>query len=342
MVSKANGEGDDISDASALIVGCGSIGARHARNLADLGVDVSVFDIDEERRDELATELDGATYSSLDAALESKPDTAFITTPSDHHVAPALEAANAGCHLFVEKPLSNGADGVDELLATIREKNLVTMVGSNFRFHPAITTIHELLERDRIGEVTSARIEGGSYLPDWHPDEDYRQMYSAKEGVGGALLDYIHEIDYARWLFGEVAEVSAMFGSTSSLDIETEDTASLISRFEDDVLCEFHLDYVQRSYSRSCHVIGEDGTIRWEWDSGCVRYYDSTAETWVETGDWSDEWETNRMYVDEVLHFLDRVAQGDETRTPLTEGWEDLRVALAAKESAESGRHVSL
>lgn len=326
----------------ALVVGCGSIGTRHARNLSDLGIDLSVFDLDAARQRRLASDVDASAPRSLEAALEDGPDLAVIATPSHHHVEPATEAARAGSHLFVEKPLSNDADGLDELLDVATENDLVTMVGSNFRFHPGIEAIHELLTEDSVGNVVSARIEAGSYLPDWHPDEDYRDLYSAKEGVGGALLDFIHELNYARWLFGDVEAVTAMLGRGSSLEIETEDTASLVARFEDDVLCEFHLDYVQRAYSRSCHVIGEAGTIRWDWDESAVRRYDPRRETWVEEATWGDEWESNRMYVDEMEHFVRCVERDSETRSPLAEGRDDLEVALAAKKSAETGQHVQL
>ncbi|NEU58112.1 Gfo/Idh/MocA family protein [Halorussus sp. MSC15.2] len=332
--------GDECS--SALIVGCGSIGSRHARNLSELGLELSVFDLDEARQTRLASEVDASAPSSLDAALQTRPDVTVVATPSNHHVEPALAAARAGSHLFVEKPLSNDTEGVGELLDVVRDRDLVTMVGSNFRFHPAIETIRELVTDGRVGNVVSARIEAGSYLPEWHPEEDYRDLYSAKEGVGGAVLDFVHELNYARWLFGEAEAVTAMLGRESSLEIETEDTASIVARFEDGTLCEIHLDFVQRAYSRSCHVIGERGTVRWEWEESAVRRYDSRRESWVEEAAWGDDWEVNRMYRDEMEHFLRCAAEHRETRTPLTEGRADLELALAAKESAATGRHVRL
>lgn len=326
---------------TAFVVGCGSIGTRHARNLSSLGVDVSLYDIDQNRTKTVAEQIDGKPHDSLTAGIQFDPDVVFITTPSNHHVGPAQKAASAGCDLFVEKPLSNTVDGVENLINTIERQNLTTMVGSNIRFHPAIETAKQLLDDNYIGKVVSARIEVGSYLPDWHPEEDYREMYSAKAGIGGSLLDNIHEINYARWLFGEIATVSAMVGESSSLDIETEDTATLISRTDTDTLVEFHLDYIQREYSRSYQIIGEQGTIRWEWGDSSVWRYDPEDERWITEAEW-DEWEINQMYVDEIDHFLSCVNDKIETRSPLTDGYRDLKIALAAKESESTGKHISI
>ncbi len=326
---------------SALVVGCGSIGTRHAQNLSLLGVDVSLYDVDSSRAEAVAKKVDGTPHDSLTAGLEPNPDMAVIATPSNHHTTPARTAADAGCDLFIEKPLSNTIDQLPALLEVIDEQDLTTMIGCNMRFHPAITTAKECLDDGRIGTIVSARIEGGSYLPDWHPAEDYRGMYSAKKGVGGSLLDFIHEINYAQWLFGGITAVSAMFGDSSSLEIETEDTAALISRTATETIVEFHLDYVQRDYSRSYHIIGEQGTLRWEWEQSAVRRYDPQNDTWITEAAW-DDWNMNQMYIDEMEHFMSCVEDARETISSIRDGYSDLEVALAAKESASSGEHVTI
>ncbi len=327
---------------SALVIGCGSIGTRHAENLDSLGVELAVSDIDSDRQHNLATRLGAETPESVEQGLSPAPDMVFVCTPSNHHITPAQKAADAGCHLFIEKPLSNTTEGVETLQRTVEQQELTTMVGSNLRFHPAIRTLKRLLNDDAIGAVVSARIEGGSYLPDWHPDEDYRNLYSAKDGVGGALLDYIHELNYAQWVFGEFDTVAAMLGKSSSLEIETEDTAAVIGRSINDVLVEFHLDYIQQDYSRSYHVIGERGSIRWQWGQSEVRRYDPQEDVWVTESQWDEDREMNQMYLNEIEHFRSCVAGDRETITPIAEGIHDLEVALAAKESASLGEHVTV
>lgn len=326
---------------TALVVGCGSIGTRHARNLLRLGLEVSLYDIDADRRDSLGKELQIDTQTTLKDGLDENPDIVVIATPNNHHLKPARAAVAAGCSLFVEKPLSHNANGVEELVNKIQSNNLVSMIGCNLRFHPAINQIKELLNENKIGNTISARIEGGSYLPDWHPDENYRNMYSAKEGVGGALLDYIHELNYSRWFFGKPIRVSGMLGSDSSLDIETEDTASLLLRFDTDTIVQFHLDYVQRPYSRSCHIIGDNGTIKWTWDNPSVRRYNPEAENWLTELEFNT-WKPNEMYLDMMEHFIQCVRTNTDPTSTIADGWRDLQLALAAKESHRTNSHVDL
>lgn len=325
---------------SALVIGCGSIGSRHAQNLASAGVDIYAYDTDEARRNELATAVNGTSTSSISDGV-AVADLVFVCTPSDYHIPPAQQAADAGCDIFIEKPLSNNEVGVSALIETVARKDLITMVGCNFRFHPAMKCVRELLENGQIGNVVSARIETGSYLPDWHPWEDYREMYSAQEGVGGVLLDAIHGINYGRWFFGDESEVTAMLGFESSLEIETEDTASLITRYANDVQCEYHFDYVQRTPLRSGHITGEEGSIRWGDIEETVHRYDVDADEWLLEQDYS-QWDIDQMYIDMLGHFLDSIRNRRKTTSPIETGWKDLQLVQAAKKSSREGIHVTL
>lgn len=335
--------GDSIeSEFSGVVVGCGSIGDRHLSNLLDLGVEaLTAVETDTKRGQRIERQYD-VPVTDLDTALARDPDFAVICVPNDRHVSVASAAARAGCDLLVEKPLSDSMAGVEDLLEIVETNDLVTLVGCNMRFHPGIVAIRDLLAADTVGRVLATRIEAGSYLPDWHSDRDYRESYSAsREQGGGVVLDYIHELDYARWLFGEVSTVSCFADQVSSLDIETEDIAEILLRFENDVIGEIHLDYVHQPSSRSIQVIGERGTIRWQWANETVQWYTD------ETGDWRtwhipQEWSTNDMYVDELRHFLDCLSDGRTTTCDLTDGRAVLELALAAKESAQSGSHITL
>jgi predicted dehydrogenase len=328
---------------SGLVVGCGSIGTRHVENLQELGVgDLTVFDKSDERMAAVVEEHDVTAVESLDEGLAAEPTFVVVCVPTSYHVPVAREAAEQGCHLFVEKPLSHTMAGVGELTETATEAGLVTLVGCNLRFHPALQKIRSLLADEAIGAVTAARLEFGSYLPEWHPDEDYRTMYSARRNLGGGVvLDHIHEIDYARWLLGPVETVSCFTGQQSHLEIETEDTAGMLLRFKNGSIGQLHLDYVQREYSRGCQIIGDEGTIRWDWGSHEVRWYAATDET-THRQPLSDDWTFDQTYLDEMRHFLECIETDERTRCPLSEGKASLRVALAGKQSDSEDRHIEV
>ena len=326
-----------------LVIGCGSIGKRHISNLIALNTgEILAFDVRGDRRSEVESQFGVEALDNLEDAWKRGPDVALITAPTSAHVSLALQAAEHGCHLFIEKPLSDRLEGVAQLLKAVQEKNLVTLVGCNLRFHPGLANVKKLLEEGAIGRVVAARVEVGQYLPDWHPWEDYRQGYSARRDQGGGvILDAIHEIDYIRWMLGEVEAVACFTGKLSHLDIETEDTAAILLRFTSGAIGEVHMDYVQRAYSRTCHIIGDEGTIRWDYMAGEVRWYSAAAREWQVFAN-PPGWEPNQMYLEEMQHFLKCLTREEEPALDVFEGTRVLEVAVGAKASAETGQLVEL
>jgi predicted dehydrogenase len=325
------------------VVGFGSIGKRHVRNLLALDEkNVLVFDPRADRRAE-AEALGVSTTAALEILLDVRPEAVLVTSPSKMHVAHALAAAERGCHLFIEKPVADEhIDALDQLIATVARQSLTTLVGCNLRFHPALVRAKELLGRGRVGRICSARAEFGQYLPDWHPWEDYRQGYSARKDLGGGvILDAIHEIDYVRWLLGEVTSVAALAGHLSHLEIDTEDTASILLRFESGAFGEVHLDYVQRTYTRSCQIVGDEGTLAWAFgDGGKVRLFEARTKAWEELPP-REGWEPNAMYVDEMRHFLACLRGEERPQQDIAEAMRVLDLALAAKKSAAGSIFVA-
>lgn len=315
---------------------------RHARNLIALGQsDVVAYDTSRERREAIARELGVATADDLDAAWNARPDAVLITTPTSSHLPLAREATRRGAALFVEKPLGDTLDGVAELVDAVVQAGVVSLVGCNMRFHPGVRALKELVDTGALGTILSAHFEVGQFLPDWRPSIDYRTSYSARRELGGGIiLDAIHELDYARWLLGEVSEVACFADHVSSLEIDTEDVAAILLRFETGAIAEVHLDYVQRAYSRGCKLVGELGTARWDYNESRLDLY------LAHDGEWTarplfDEWDPNTMYLEELRHFL-RCLDGEER--PLADveaGARSLALAMAAKLASFERRVVS-
>jgi predicted dehydrogenase len=326
-----------------LVAGCGSIGKRHMKNLRALGVgEIIACDLRADRRAEVKTEMGVETLASLDEAWGRQPDAVVIAAPTALHLPLALAAAERGVHLFIEKPLASAWNGVERLMELARQNKLVSLVGCNMRFHPGLMSVKRLLTERVIGRIIAARVEVGQYLPDWHPWEDYRQTYSARADLGGGVIfDAIHEIDYIRWLLGEIVGVFCVAGKLSGLEIDTEDTAALLLRFESGALGEVHLDYIQRTYSRTCQIIGEEGTIHWDYMAGQLHWYSAHTRNWQSFNN-PPGWEANEMYLDEARHYLNCLARQAEPEQDLFEAARVLSVALAAKASALKLRWIEM
>ena len=326
---------------SFLVIGGGSIGKRHLRNLKALGATrLSAFDVRDDRRREVADTLGVEAFSDLDDALAAGPAVAFVCSPTSLHLDHALRAARRGCHLFIEKPIASTLDGVDALVGEVEQRGLRTLVGCNFRFHPGLQHVKLLLESGVIGTVVSARAIFGQYLPDWHPWEDYRRNYSAQSAAGGGVvLDRIHELDYLYWLLGDVTGISAMMGHLSSLEIDTEDVADMLLQFASGAIGTVHVDYVSRSYDCRLEIVGEQGSIAWSFQGADVRWFTASEQRWQSLS-WP-RYDVNRMYVDQLQHFLDVLDGRTTSINDVRSARRVLAVALAAKQAAESGRRVT-
>ena len=318
---------------SFIVIGCGSIGKRHIKNLLSLTQEkIYAFDIDSCKLREV-NKIDNRLITSnrLEELLATAPKIALICVPSSLHIEYATMAASSGCHLFIEKPLSSNFQGIQNLMKIVKRKKLATMVGCNMRFHWAIKKIKTLLNEKAIGKIVSARIEAGQYLPDWHPWADYRNSYSAKKHLGGGIiLDAIHELDYPIWFFGRTTNIVGLWGKLSNLQIDTEDVAEIILKFHNGPIVNIHMDYIQRKYSRSCKIIGEKGTIKWERDEHCVKAYFANIDKWKLFNE-QKRYNSNQMFVDELKYFIQCVKKCKKTFNDVEFASKVLKVALAAK-----------
>lgn len=315
-----------------LVIGCGSIGGRHARNLRALGDhELLLHDVAEDRWRPLALEVGGTGSGDLASLLAGRPQAVLVCTPPHLHVAVARQALEAGAHLFIEKPLAHALDGVDPLLEAAAARDQVVLVGYSLRFEAGLRRAKDLVDGGAVGRILAVRAEFGQYLPDWRPAQDYRANYTARRAEGGGiLLDGSHEIDYVRWLAGEVQAVSCAAGRLSDLDMDAEDVAALTLRLAGGAIAEIHLDCVQRGYARSCKIIGDRGTLVWDLREG-VRALAAGEGAWKTFPPAADP---NAMYLEEMRHFLACVHDGAKPAVDGYAGRRVLEIALAAHRAA--------
>lgn len=334
-----------------LIAGLGAIGQRHARNLRALvGADLELLAFRQRRlpfivterleRDDLRvveTELDARTYTDLDEALAARPDAVFVCTPSSRHLEIAQRAASRGCHLFIEKPVSHTLDGLDRLRDTVASRHLVAMVGCQWRYHPLVRWLKRALDAGTFGPVRGAWIDYAEYLPDWHPYEDYRASYAAREALGGGVvLTQIHDYDLAWWLFGAPRVVAASGGHLSELDIDVEDTVD--ARLDGgSTPVTIRQSFASRPSRRTVTLETGRGRVTADLLTGRVSGDGAPPEA-PSPG----EYRRNDMFVDEVRQFLACVEGAAAPGVSLDDGIAVLRLALAVKESMRTGRPVEV
>jgi len=331
-----------------LIAGLGSIGRRHFRNLRALGENDIVL-----LRSHKATlsddELTGfPVVADLPVALkEHKPDAVIVATPTALHLDVAIPAAQAGCHILLEKPISGSLERVDLLEAAVKRSGSRILVGFQFRFHPTLKKAAELITSGALGKVLTVHAHWGEYMPNWHPWEDYRQSYAARNELGGGVIRTLtHPLDYVRWLVGEVTEVRALTGHVSPLEMDAEDVAEIGLRFTGGAIGGVHVNYVQRPPVHRVEIVGTQGTLRWDNADGVLHFYRIPQLF----GEWSaappvvvmeqfappEGFERNAMFIDQMRHFIDIVRGDAEPVCTLHDGIRALELAMEARGESSS------
>jgi predicted dehydrogenase len=320
-----------------LIVGHGSIGQRHlsiARTLLP-NADIRVM---RHQPCQSIPEYANGCMSSLNEALTFAPHAAVIASPSSLHMQTAQPLAEAGVHLLVEKPLSSSLDGVSKLISTCSASKLVLMPAYNLRFLPSLQEYRRLIQMGTIGRVLSVRCEIGQYLPSWRPGSDYRQGVSASRALGGgAMLELSPEIDYLRWIFGEITWVRASLSKQSDLEIDVEDTAHLILGFDHNsdshiMIANLSMDFIRHDTTRQCLAIGDKGSLRWNCLTGEVELFPLGGKGWRQLFTGMPQLEES--YKLEWQHFLGCVREGSISLINGLDGLAVLEIIEAARKSA--------
>ncbi len=325
----------------ALVVGLGSIGQRHLQNLRTLfpEAQIAVW----RREGQLSEPIENVHYvSDAQAAIEFAPQFAILANPAPMRLAAASALAAAGIHLLLEKPIADRSEGIAELLADCRKRGLVVAMGYTLRFNESLRAARQAILDGSIGRLISIRSEVGSYLPDWRPGIDYRTTVSASAKLGGgAVLELSHELDYVRWIGGEVEAVHASLATVSDLELDVEDTAEITLQMQNGSLAQIHLDLTQRASIRQCRFIGTEGTCVWDGIANKVTLLTAANRAGSVIHD-DGKPDRNQMYLAELDDFLEAIRSKTEPAVSGADGLRVLEIALAAKQSHREQRTVRL
>lgn len=323
-----------------LIIGAGGIGQRHIRGFLKTGrARVSIVEPVAERR---AAVLRDHPHVQAEPDLVAA-DLAVICTPAHLHIPIAQRCAEAGIPFLLEKPLATNFDGVDQLLHTVDERRLVARVAFVRRASPEMLALRDRIRAGEIGDLRLCYMNASQDFRKYRPD--YRETYYAREASGGgAILDCAtHFIDLLVWCFGEPVEVAAMADRLEFQGVECEDTCLITIKFRSAGFAQININQFQKPNTTTIEMIGTAGNLLQRDDA--LHFANDDSGRWVTTefraGLSSAEFHQERFRRQADL-MLDALAGKPDPLTTLSEAALNLRVALAAKESARTKQNVLL
>jgi predicted dehydrogenase len=329
---------------SILIVGLGSIGLKHLRIAREIFPESRIAVLRHKETNEIPEGAD-EIFFNLSDAIQFQPQIAIICSPASTHIEISRALVKQGIHILIEKPISNEQKGLEELNCEAVENNCVLTVGYNLRFLSSLQKFKNLIDKNFVGDLYSVRSEVGQYLPSWRK-ADYRKTVSAQKILGGgALLELSHELDYMRWIFGEVESVQAQLSRQSQLDIDVEDTAHIILKFKENknntnLIASLNLDFIRHDKVRMCHAIGDKGSLRWNGLTGDVDLFKSDKSGWNNI--YKNKADQDETYKNEWLHFIECINKKKSPNISFQDGIKVLDIVDAIKIASSTGRKVKV
>lgn len=326
-------------------MGLGSIGKRHLRLAREFFPNSEIRIFRHQKPSDYNEVSDGCIYSLKDALLFA-PHLAVISNPATFHIYTAQALAEAGVHLLVEKPISASLEGVSKLIETCKSNKVVLSVGYNLRFLASLQYFKKLLESSEIGDVISLRCEVGQNLHSWRLGADYRTSVSGQKKLGGGvLLELSHELDYLRWVFGDIEWIKATLSTQSALEIDVEDSVFITVGFvpepdKKQLIGSLNMDFIRHDQTRNCIAIGADGSLRWNGLTGRVDKYSAGSKVWEELS--GESFKIDDSYRSEWSNFIHCVKNDDLPSVSGTDGLAVLKIVEAARKASTTGDRVYL
>ncbi|WP_425616071.1 Gfo/Idh/MocA family protein [Anatilimnocola sp. NA78] len=321
-----------------LVIGVGSIGERHVRCFqATSRCEVSLVEINPTLRQTVAERYGVRGYESLTEALAAKPTAAVVAVPAHLHLPLAMQLAEAGVHLLIEKPLSTTTKGVRELSELVTRKQLVCGVAYVYRSHPVLTAMREAIHSGRFGQPVELVAVCGQHFPTYRPA--YREIYYKDRATGGgAIQDALtHILNAGEWLVGRMTRLVADAEHQLLPGVTVEDTVHVLARHStvqnSRVQASYALNQHQAPNETTITVVCEKGTVRFEAHENRWRWQTTPGDTWHD--ETFPPLERDTLFSEQAGLFLDAVEGKRSVTCSLSDGAATLRVNLATLASCE-------
>ncbi|MDP6832733.1 MAG: Gfo/Idh/MocA family oxidoreductase [Alphaproteobacteria bacterium] len=330
-----------MNEPHILIVGAGSVGLRHGRNLTALGCRLSGMDPRQDRREAFADEFSCFAFEDLETALEAGGlDGVAVCSPTRFHVEQCLPALEGGLPVLLEKPVAKTLAEAEILAEAIERTGTPLLLGYTWRWWPPLAKVRDLLSEEAIGTVRYVDFTMSAHLEDWHPGEPLAEFFmSSAELGGGALLDESHWVDLMLWFFGMPQTLSARVEKISDLDITSDDNVDMMIDFASGLRANLHLDLYGRPHRKSIRFIGDGGTILWSEAPNQIAVCVEAAENWREE---IFDCERNDMFMGVAEEYLAVLGGAPVSTCAIADGLDVMTLLEAARQSHAEGRRMEL
>ena len=320
-----------------LVVGCGSIGKRHARLLGERpDVEVWVCDALESNLAAAVEQAPGAKpYTDYASALADKPDAVYVCTPNHLHAPMSIAALRVGCNVLCEKPLADTVENAEAIAEAAAASDRMLQVGYSLRSHGGLRRVQELVATGDCGTLIGGRAMVGTYFTLMCATTPYRMTEE-----NALIVDYTHLLDYLRLFFGDLERVSAESAALGDLEMRPRPNLfSLLLKYRSGAVAQCHMDYVQHPQRSTVELYGDRQTITYDFQTGQLQVFDRDK-----AGCYTEFVTVARddIYRVQIEEFLTRRGT---TRVPLVsaeDGVAALKAARAAVEWARTGRAINV
>ncbi len=300
-----------------LVIGLGSIAKKHITALNKIG-QFQIY--------ALRSNINASVYENVINVYELNPiiseiDFVIISNPTHLHYESINQLINFNKPLFIEKPSLHNLNKAEELIEKIKINNIITYIACNLRFNPVLMFLKENAVGKIINEVN---VYCGSYLPDWRPQVNFREVYSANSELGGGVhLDLYHEIDYLTWIVGMPQKSTAYFANKSSLNITAFDYANYVLKYST-YTASVILNYYRKDIKRSIELVFDNDTWYADIVKGTVTDMNAnvifqTSETTIDT------------YPKQLSYFIECLKKNKNPMNNFEESVEKLKICLSEK-----------
>jgi len=324
------------SELQLALIGCGGMGTKLGQSLNALeGARIAVCcDIDRERLSKAASELDAddAVIDYHDALANPAVDAVIIATPNDLHAQMAIDAANAGKHVYTEKPMALSVADCDAMIAAADSAGVKLMVGQVLRYIGNFAKSKQIIDTGELGKpfaIEVDRISNAPFRPGWR---------SSKARTGGMLPEVnVHELDFMAYVLGEPISIYAQSGHFGDNNYDFDDELFAIVRFQEGGIGSLHASFCARIGRYHTKILCEKGAIFFGHAPGEAIVQRSSGDP--EPLDASDIPDPHKR---ELGEFLEAIRTNTEPKITGADGRRAIGMCQGAEISAATGQVVKL